>query len=588
MYQPDLSPVADSLALSSLVAALPLLTLFVLLGGLKMKAHWAGLASLAVAVAVAVTAYGMPGRLALLSASEGAAFGLFPIMWIVVTAIWVYQLTVVSGRFEDLRRAFGLISADPRIQAIIIAFCFGGLLEALAGFGAPVAITGVMLMGLGFAPVRAAVTVLVANTAPVAFGAIATPIITAGNLTKIPYTEIGAYVGHQTPLIALFVPLLLVGLVHGRRGVRQTWPVALVCGAVFGLAQFVSATYLSVELTDIVASLAGLAAIVLFLRVWRPQGSEEARADLHKAARAEQAGGAAGQPSDPGHADRPSAPSGTHTGQDGARTPHDRAAATDTLPVAGSAQRIKGSRILMAFLPYLIIIAVFSLAKLWTPLKEFLTASDAKLGWPGLDGEVLTAAGQVSATTVYTFPWLSSPGTLLLLSGAVIAAVYRVTPAAAAREFTATLAKLRWALLTVAAVLALAYVMNLSGQTITIGTWIAGAGTAFAFLSPILGWLGTAVTGSDTSANALFATLQQTAANKAGLDPTLLVAANTSGGVVGKMISPQNLTIAATAVGLIGRESQLFRAAIKWSLLLLLALCVLVYLQSNVLAWMLP
>ncbi|GGY50280.1 L-lactate permease [Streptomyces djakartensis] len=581
MYQPDLSPVADSLALSSVVAVLPLLTLFVLLGGLRMKAHWAGLASLAVAVAVAVTAYGMPADLALLSASEGAAFGLFPIMWIVITAIWVYQLTVVSGRFEDLRRAFGLISADPRVQAIIIAFCFGGLLEALAGFGAPVAITGVMLMGLGFAPVRAAVTVLVANTAPVAFGAIATPIITAGNLTKIPYTEIGAYVGHQTPLVALFVPLLLVALVDGRRGVRQTWPVALVCGAVFGLAQFISATYLSVELTDIIASLAALAAIVLFLRVWRPRGGEEARADLHKAAEQEQGDGSAGQPSKPGHGDRPVAPSATPTGQD-------RGAVTGTLPTAGTEQRIEGPRILMAFLPYLIIIGVFSLARLLTPLKEFLAASDVKFGWPGLDGEVLTAAGQASAATVYTFPWLSSPGTLLLLSGVVIAAVYRVSPAAATREFTATLAKLRWALLTVAAVLALAYVMNLSGQTITIGTWIAGAGTAFAFLSPLLGWLGTAVTGSDTSANALFATLQQTAANKAGLDPTLLVAANTSGGVVGKMISPQNLTIAATAVGLIGRESQLFRAAIKWSLMLLLALCLLVYLQSNVLAWMLP
>ncbi|EFL37155.1 L-lactate permease [Streptomyces viridochromogenes DSM 40736] len=580
MYQPDLSPVADSLALSSLVAVLPLLTLFVLLGGLRMKAHWAGLAALAVAVTLAVTAYGMPADLALLSASEGATFGLFPIMWIVVTAIWVYQLTVVSGRFADLRRAFGLISADPRVQAIIIAFCFGGLLEALAGFGAPVAITGVMLMGLGFAPVRAAVTVLVANTAPVAFGAIATPIITAGNLTKIPYTEIGAYVGHQTPLVAFFVPLLLVALVDGRRGVRQTWPVALVCGAVFGLAQFVSATYLSVELTDIIASLAALAAVVVFLRLWRPQGGEEARADLQKAAETEQGDGSAGQPSKPGDGDRPVAQSATRNGQDGS-------AVTGTLPVSG-AQRIEGPRILMAFLPYLIIIGVFSLAKLVAPLKEFLAASDVKFGWPGLDGDVLTAAGQASSATVYTFPWLSSPGTLLLLSGVVIAAVYRVAPAVAAREFTATLHKLRWALLTVAAVLALAYVMNLSGQTITIGTWIAGAGTAFAFLSPVLGWLGTAVTGSDTSANALFATLQQTAANKAGLDPTLLVAANTSGGVVGKMISPQNLTIAATAVGLIGRESQLFRAAIKWSLMLMLALCVLVYLQSNVLAWMLP
>lgn len=576
MFQPDLSPLGDSLALSSLVAALPLVTLFVLLGGLRMKAHWAGLASLAVAVVVAVTAYGMPTDLALLSAGEGAAFGLFPIMWIVLTAIWVYQLTVVSGRFEDLRTAFGLISADPRVQAIIIAFCFGGLLEALAGFGAPVAITGVMLMGLGFAPVRAALTVLVANTAPVAFGAIAIPIITAGNLTKIPYTDIGAYVGRQTPLIALFVPLLLVALVDGRRGVRQTWPVALVCGVVFGIAQFVSANYLSVELTDIIASLAGLAAVVLFLRVWRPEGSEQALADLRETTG-----------SGPSEGDRTDG--ATSARSYGASDGTDGQAATRTRPAPeGTGPRIAGSRILMAFLPYLIVIAVFSLAKLWPPAKEFLAASDRKISWPGLDGHVLTAAGKVSTTTVYTFPWLSSPGTLLLLSGIVVAAVHRVSPASAAREFVSTVARLRWALLTVAAVLALAYVMNLSGQTITIGTWIAGAGAAFAFLSPVLGWLGTAVTGSDTSANALFATLQQTAAHRAGLDPTLLVAANTSGGVVGKMISPQNLTIAATAVGLAGKESVLFRAAIRWSLLLLLALCVLVFLQSNVLARMLP
>ncbi|ATW46858.1 L-lactate permease [Streptomyces peucetius] len=583
MYLPDLSPVADSLALSSLVAALPLITLFVLLGGLRMKAHWAGLASLAVAIVIAVAGYGMPTDLALLSASQGAAFGLFPIMWIVVTAIWLYQLTVVSGRFEDLRRAFGLISDDPRVQAVIIAFCFGGLLEALAGFGAPVAITGVMLMALGFAPMRAAITVLVANTAPVAFGAIGIPIITAGNLTKIPYTEIGAYVGRQTPLLALFVPLLLVALVDGRRGVRQTWPVALVCGAVFALAQFVSANYISVELTDIIASLAGLTAVVLFLRVWQPKGGAQARAALRTEGESELPSGEEGagrtNGSDAGAGD--GKPPGTSGG-----------AGTTTriqpAPGAGTKEGGNGGRVVMAFLPYLIVIAVFSAAKLWTPFKEFLTTTDLKISWPGLDGHVLTAAGKVSATTVYTFPWLSSPGTLLLLSGLVVAAVYRVSAVAAAREFAATVYKLRWALLTVASVLALAYVMNLSGQTITIGTWIAGTGAAFAFLSPILGWLGTAVTGSDTSANALFATLQQAAGAKAGLDPTLLVAANTSGGVVGKMISPQNLTIAATAVGLVGRESALFRGAIKWSLLLLLAMCVLVYLQSNLLAWMLP
>ncbi|MFF7973953.1 lactate permease LctP family transporter [Streptomyces sp. NPDC007905] len=574
MYQPDLSPLMDSLALSALVAALPLLTLFLLLGGLRLKAQWAGLASLAVALIVAVACYGMPVKLALLSTGEGAAFGLFPIMWIVVAAIWLYQLTVVTGRFEDLRRAFGLISDDPRVQAVVIAFCFGALLEALAGFGAPVAITGVMLMAVGFAPVRAALTVLVANTAPVAFGAIAIPIITAGNLTKIPYTDIGAYVGRQTPVIALFVPLLLVLLVDGRRGLRQTWPVALVCGAVFAATQFVSSNYISVELTDIIASLAALAAVVLFLRVWQPAGGEQARAALLREREAEQGDGAGPDGAVPSGAPR-------QEGGAGATRPVPAATATVERPDSGA-------RVVMAFLPYLIVIAVFSLAKLWTPVKEYLATTDLKLGWPGLDGHVLTAAGQPSTATVYTFPWLSSPGTLLLLSGVLVAAVYRVSPLVAVREFGATVVRLRWALLTVASVLALAYVMNLSGQTITIGTWIAGAGAAFAFLSPILGWLGTAVTGSDTSANALFATLQQAAGHKAGLDPTLLVAANTSGGVVGKMISPQNLTIAATAVGLVGRESVLFRAAIKWSLLLLLAMCVLVLLQSSLLIGMLP
>ncbi|MCW7946506.1 lactate permease [Streptomyces hygroscopicus] len=571
MYQPHLSPVAGSLALSALVAALPLLTLFVLLGGARLRAHWAGLASLAVAVVVAVAGYHMPARLALLSAGEGAGFGLFPIVWILVTAIWLYQLTVVTGRFEDLRQAFHLISDDPRVQAVIIAFCFGGLLEALAGFGAPVAITGVMLMAVGLAPFRAAVTVLVANTAPVAFGAIGIPIITAGGLTKIPYTEIGAYVGRQTPLLALFVPLLLVALVDGRRGVRQTWPVALVCGAVFALAQFTSSNFLSVELTDIIASLAALAAVVVFLRLWQPRGGEQARAEL-SAAHPQAPDGPAGSAPAPG----PAAAVGIRT----------RPAASGTTQAPREA--IAGPRLFMAFLPYLVVIAVFSVANLVKPVEQALAATTADIPWPGLDGQVLTVAGKVSSTTVYHLSWLSSPGTLLLLSGLLVTAAYRISPATAAREFGATLVKLRWAVLTIAAVLALAYVMNLSGQTITIGSWIAGTGAAFAFLSPVLGWLGTAVTGSDTSANALFATLQQTAAAKAGLSPTLLVAANTSGGVLGKMISPQNLTIAATAVGLAGRESDLLRGAVRWSLGLLLALCALVYLQSGVLAGMLP
>jgi len=570
MFQQELAPLG-SLTVSAIVGLIPLLTIFVLLGVLRWKAHWAAMASLAVAIIVAVAAYGMPVGLAVLSATEGAVFGLFPIMWIVFTAIWLYQVTVISGRFEDLRAAFQLLSDDPRVQAIIIAFCFGGLLEALAGFGAPVAITGVMLMALGFSAVRAAVVVLLANTAPVAFGAIGTPIITAGVLTGIPYAEIGAYVGRQTPILAFIVPLLLVLMVDGMRGARQTWPVALSVGVTFAIAQFLASNYMSVELTDIVASLAGLVAAVVTLKVWTPRGGEEAAARLHAEHEAEVSEGVdlAGGPS----ADGPSGGVQTQTAQQ-ALTEH--------------AAGLSRGRLLMAFFPYLLVIVVFSLAKLVKPVSTFLTGQDVKIKWPGLDGNVLSAAGKPVTSTVYNFQWLSSPGSLLLICGFIVALVYRVPLGRALRELVATAVKLRWAFLTVATVLALAYVMNLSGQTITIGTWIAGTGAVFAFFSPILGWLGTAVTGSDTSANALFATLQQTAAQQAGLDPTLLVAANTSGGVVGKMISPQNLTIAATAVGILGREADLFRKTVLWSIGLLLVLCVLIYLQSNVLAWMLP
>ena len=581
MFTQQLAPVAGSLTASALIALLPLITIFILLGVFRIRAHWAGLASLAVAVIVAITAFKMPVGLALLSGTEGAVFGLFPIMWIVFNALWVYQLTVVSGRFADLRESFNLISTDPRIMAVLIAFCFGGLLEALAGFGAPVAITGVMLMAIGFSAFRAAAIVLLANTAPVAFGAIATPILTAAALTNIPASEIGAVVGRQTPVLALFVPLILVALVDGRRGLRQTWPAALVCGVSFAIAQFVSSNFVSVELTDIIASLVAVGTTMAFLRVWQPSGTEEALSDLQAAtAEAE---------------DTPGAGGGTPAGRAGGRsetasgpgrtggTSGGSAVATP----ATSSRELTTGRIMMALVPYIIVIAVFSIAKLLGPVKTFLVGTDVKIEWPGLHGNVLSAAGKPISSTIYNFQWLSSPGSLLVLCGILTAIIYRMSPAMAAREYVTTAYKLRWAFLTVAAVLALAYVMNQSGQTLTIGNWIAATGAFFAFLSPVLGWLGTAVTGSDTSANALFATLQQAAAERAGLDPTLLVAANTSGGVVGKMISPQNLTIAATAVGIPGREGDLFRYLIRWSLGMVLFMCVLVYLQSTpVLGWM--
>jgi lactate permease len=553
MYQQVFDPVSDSLGLSAIFAVLPLLCLFVLLGGLRMKAQWAGLISLGVALVVAIAVYSMPVGQALLSASEGAAFGLFPIMWIVVNAIWIYNMTVDSGHFAVLRRSFGTISDDQRIQAVIIAFCFGALLEALAGFGTPVAISAVMLVALGFDPMKAAAVALVANTAPVAFGAIAIPIVTLAELTGLPQDDLGAMVGRQTPLLALFVPLILVGMVDGMRGIRAVWPAAVVGGLAFAVAQFLCSNYISVELTDIVASLVATAAIVGLLRVWKP--SEPLVGEF-------------------------SAPRGGPALAGGAE--HDPAFEDEVMRRRG--EKDSGSAVFLAYAPYLIIIAIFSLAQ-WGPVKDALAGPGTEFAWPGLD--VRNPDGEALSSATFGFNWLGAAGTLLLFSGFATMAALRVGPARALRVYGRTLDQLKWAILTVVAVLALAYVMNQSGQTTTIGLWMAGAGGLFAFLSPIIGWLGVAVTGSDTSSNSLFGQLQIAAGRETGISQTLLAAANTSGGVLGKMLSPQNLAIGAAAVGLAGREGDLFRRVVGWSLLLLLVMCVLVYLQStDVLGWM--
>jgi lactate permease len=278
VYTQDFDPVSSSLGLTAIFAALPLIALFLLLGGVRMKAQWAALIALGVAMAVALIVYGMPVGQTALSATEGAAFGLFPIMWIVVAAIWVYNMTVETGHFAVLRRSFGAISDDQRVQAVIVAFCFGALMEALAGFGTPVAITAVMLIALGFKPIKAAAIALVANTAPVAFGAIAIPITTLSEVTGLDKGDLGAMVGRQTPFLALVVPLILIGMVDGRRGIRQAWPVAVVGGIAFAVGQFACSNFISVELTDIVASLFSTACIVGFLRLWRP--GEPLRAEV--------------------------------------------------------------------------------------------------------------------------------------------------------------------------------------------------------------------------------------------------------------------------------------------------------------------
>jgi lactate permease len=559
VYTQDFNPVSDSLGLTAIFAVLPILTLFVLLGGLKMKAQWAALISLAVAMLVAMIVYGMPVDQTGLSAAEGAAFGLFPIMWIVVMAIWVYNMTVETGHFAVLRRSFGAISTDQRIQAVIIAFCFGALMEALAGFGTPVAITAVMLIALGFRPIKAAALALVANTAPVAFGAMATPIITLSEVTELDKGDLGSMVGRQTPFLALIVPLILIGMVDGRRGIRQVWPIAVVGGLAFSLGQFLCSNFLSVELTDIVAALASTAAIVLFLRVWQP--AEPLLAEE-------------GAPA--GRFQRPAA---------AGASVHDPVMETQ-MARRDEAQKDSAADVVKAYAPYAIIIAIFSISQI-PAVKDWLaeTPWTTTFQWPGLD--VQNPDGEALTSLTFNFNWLPAAGTLMLISGLITMAVIGLSPGRAVRVMGATLDQLKWAIVTVAAVLALAYVMNQAGLTITLGLWAAGAGSFFAFLSALIGWLGVAVTGSDTSSNALFGALQVTAAKDAGINQVLLAAGNSSGGVLGKMISPQNLAIGAAAVGMAGQEGDLFRTVLKWSLILVLVMCVLVYLQSTaVLDWM--
>ncbi|HEY0487829.1 MAG TPA: L-lactate permease [Mycobacteriales bacterium] len=579
MYRQVLDPVAGSLALTSLFAALPLVTLFLLLGVLRMKAWVASLVALAVAVGVAVLVYPMPVGQAFLAGTEGAAFGFFPILWIVLNAIWIYNMTVVTGHFDVLRRSMARVSDDMRIQGVIVAFCFGALLEALAGFGTPVAITSVMLIALGFRPLKAATVALVANTAPVAFGALGVPITTLASVSHLPEADLGAMVGRQTPFLAVLVPVALVFLIDGRRGVRQTLPATLVCGVSFALAQFATSNFVSIPLTDIVASLVSVAAMLVFLRVWSPAESytePPAVIDLREPAAARDTVLAAG--AGPGQ-DR-----GVRTGG-GDHVPDLGAGDAETYAARDTGTHDSRGDVGRAYAPYLIVIAVFVVAQI-PPVKEAIDSVTHSFGWPGL--HILTAKGDASSLPTFKLNWLDNGGSLLVIAGLLTVPVLGIGARRAFSAYLATYRQLATAIVTVMAVLALAYVMNASGQTTTLGAWMAGAGGAFALLSPVLGWLGVAVTGSDTSSNSLFGGLQVAAADPAGLKPVLLAAANSSGGVLGKMISPQNLAIAAAAVGITGREGDLFRRVFWWSAGFVVLMCLLVYLQATVLAWMVP
>ncbi|MDV8147947.1 L-lactate permease [Arthrobacter sp. B10-11] len=579
MFQQILDPIAGSLVLSALCAALPLVLLFVLLGVFKVKAPKAALASLALSLVLAIAGWQMPVNQALSATAAGIFYGLFPILWILVNALWIYRLTVATPWFEVLGRTIRSISNDLRILSILIAFCFGALLESLAGFGAPVAISAAMLMAAGMKPLKSAIVSLLANTAPVAFGAMAAPIIALNGVTGLPLHDLSSMAGRQTPFIALIVPLLLVFIVDGRRGVKQTWPVALVAGVAFGAAQFVTSNYFAVELTDVVAAVVTVAAVLLMLKVWQPKETVGMGGAVETVPAAEHAAAAVGT----GARDSGAAVSAAGGSAVGRGTERPATAA----PVPTDNSRPEPRQIWMAIAPYLIIIAVFSVAQIPFVKTWLGQVGSVTFAWPGL--EITDSAGKPVAATKFKLDHLKATGTLLMFSGLLTMLLYKITASHGLRIYRDTLVQLRWTIVTVTAVLGLSFVMNLSGQTTTLGFALASAGGFFAILSPLIGWIGVALTGSDTSSNSLFGQMQATAAEQTGLSPVLMAASNSSAGVMGKMLSLQNLAVASAAVGLDGAEGTLFRKLLGWSLGLLALITVLIFLQSTpVLGWMVP
>lgn len=556
-FTPSTNPLGHQWA-SALVALIPIACMLITLGALRWKAYWAGLASWGLALIIAVTAYHMPIGMAVASSAEGFLYGLFPIGWILLAAIWMYQVTVISGRFDDLRRTFFLISDDPRVLGILIAFCFGGLLEALAGFGAPVAIAAAMLIAVGFGKLRAAVTALVANTVPVAFGAVGLPVLMAARTGGLEVSQVAPVTARICAILCLVVPFLMLGIMDGKQGIKQCWPFGLFVGIIFGAVKWVIAGTGLYNLTEIFAAVVSVGLAMIFLRFWKPKGGAEA-------------------------AERIGIPMDT---------------ALETEPVTKSEEggaKLTVSRILMALVPYILVIVIFGIAAV-PSVKTLLAKADVPMAWPGL-GDLLSTTGAANSHQTYTWQWLSTPGFLLMIVAILVGIIYKVSAKDLFGELLVNLKKMKFSLITIGLVVALAYVMGDSGQTMALGLFIAGAGAVYPFLAPILGWIGTYVTGSDTSANILFSGLQsgigeQVGATHAlGLDGmrSLLVGSGAAGGVVGKMISPQSLTVAATAIGLAGGESTILRKVFKYSIILIVFMCIIAGLMSTpVLSWLLP
>lgn len=531
--------------LSSLIAAIPIIFFFLALAVWRMKGYVAGTITVALSLLVAIFFYGMPVDMAMASAVYGFFYGLFPIAWIIVTAVFLYKVTVKTGQFDIIRASVVSVTEDQRLQMLLVGFSFGAFLEGAAGFGAPVAITAGLLVGLGFNPLYAAGLCLIANTAPVAFGALGIPIIVAGQVTGLDPFKIGQMAGRQLPLLSVMVPFWIIMIMDGVRGVRETWPAILVCGMSFAVTQFLTANYIGPELPDITSALVSLVSLTVFLKFWKPK----------------------------------------------------RIFRFDGQQITVKSEHHSMGAIFKAWSPFLIL-TVF--VTIWS-LKPFkaLFAKGAMLSWtvittpvPLLDKLVVKMMPIVKVATPYganySFNWLSATGTAILLAAIVSIVMLKMKPMAAVNAFTVTLKELSLPIYSIGMVLGFAFIANYSGLSSTLALLLAGTGVAFTFFSPFLGWLGVFLTGSDTSSNALFCNLQATTAQQIGVPEVLLVAANTTGGVTGKMISPQSIAVATAAVGLVGKEADLFRFTVKHSLMMAVIIGIITTLQAYVLPWMIP
>ena len=519
MWHQVYAPVSGSLGLSALVAAFPIFALLVALGILKVPAWKASLMGLVAAIALALFVYGMPVQLMGSAVVYGAAFGLFPIGWIVFSAIVLYRVTVETGKFEIIKDSVGGITGDKRLQALLIAFAFGAFLEGGSGFGTPVAVAAAMLTGLGFSPFYAAGICLLANTAPVAFGAIGIPVITLAGITGLPLRDLSANVGRICAPVSLFVPAYLIMVMGGWRALSGVIPAAVLCGVIFAGLQFAISNYFGPYLTDIVGSIATICGLVLLLRFWKPKDNY-----------------------DGGHG-------------------------ASVVPPRHSA-----GAILMAWMPYILLVMFVSLWGI-DDVKKILNQATSSFPWPGLHNQVIRETPAVATATpyaaVYSFNWLAASGTACFFAAVASALVLKVSFGRFLGIIAATSKQLFFSMVTIASVLGLAYLMNYCGATATLGLAFAATGVVFPFFSALLGWLAVFLTGSDTSANALFGNLQVVTANKLHLNPVLMAASNSAGGVMGKMISLQSIAVAAAATGMkLEDEAKLFRFTMRHSLFL--------------------